>query len=225
VSEYFQRVGVDIEATAQELARHADARQAEVTKRLHDAKGQVAKAAAACERLDRDYTEGDVDGRTLQRLMPKLEDEHAGAQAAHEMLEQQAATITQKPRWVTDAAAVLSELRAEIAGEVTGAVGLDGIRARLGTTFERFEIATMPGGSHGGYGERIECDDPEPLRAGDWLLLPVPREEWMGDLDGYWQSVLRPVAPLPTTSSSRALSPAEMHAPSSALFPPLVVRC
>jgi hypothetical protein len=40
----------------------------------------------------------------------------------------------------------------------------------------------------------MDGDDDPLLELDGWVVLPVPREEWIGDLDGYWQSILRPLA-------------------------------
>jgi hypothetical protein len=87
---------------------------------------------------------------------------------------------------VSDTAGMLAQLRAEVAGQVAGAPGLDGVRARLSTLFAEVLIT----------------------RTGDgWTVPPIPREEWLGELVGYWQSVLRPLA-LPNMAAS-SLSPRE----------------
>jgi DNA invertase Pin-like site-specific DNA recombinase len=196
VFDYFERVCVDIAATEQELLTLTENRSAEVKAGLRDAKARAASAVAAVERLDRDYADATIDGKGYTRLAGKLEQGQTAAEASLAELERQA-KIKVEPQSVADTAAMLAALRAEVAGEVADASGLDGVRARLGLLFESFEIANVESG-----GDAPPADEDlqsELIDLDGWVLVPVPREEWVGELDGYWQSILRPL-PLPVTT-------------------------
>jgi site-specific DNA recombinase len=214
---YFEKVCVDIEATKQELQDRAAAQQAEVAARLKAADRLVAVAISAIETLDRDYAEGDIDGKQFQRLITKREAEQVAAEADLALLQNKAASVATEPQSVADTAEMISALRAEVAGEVKEAAGLDGVRARLSALFESFQIAVVADEGQPQSAavqavleaqEREYADEPDPERikvGGSWVVFPQPRGEWIGDLDGYWREILGPTA-LPINEALRTIA-------------------
>jgi hypothetical protein len=67
IFDYFERVCVSVEATKADLEQRVNAKRAEVAALLSDAESEARKARKAVERLDRDYTGGDIDAKTCQR--------------------------------------------------------------------------------------------------------------------------------------------------------------
>jgi site-specific DNA recombinase len=213
VFDYFERVCVDVEATRAELEALKASAEVERKAKLREAKAKLAAATAADERLTREYIADEIDGKGYTKLAAGVEQDKADAEA---FLAAQPAPMAE-PRAIAGTATMLVKLREEIAGKVTSAGGLAGIRARLALLFERFEIG-YPGqpverASSAAEAAVIEQQAAEieaeidAIELGDWVVVPVPREDWVGDdeisgddeIRGYWQSILRPM-PLPVMS-------------------------
>jgi hypothetical protein len=81
---------------------------------------------------------------------------------------------------------------------VRAADGIDSLRAALALLFDRFEIGRAPVERREleAEGEALPADgfddgDVVPmLELGKWTVALYPREEWQGDLDGYWQEIV-----------------------------------
>lgn len=203
VFDYFQRVAVDLDATKQQLLDSASARNIEASERLTSALHDETKADEAVKRVRGDYTAGEITAAEWRELRPDLESSLAAATAEREQLQRQvdAAAADTSTLAELDSAAVkmLASVRDEIAGEVTSASGIESVRASLSRLFDRFEVARVTAdGSALSDAEREvmqaqarEYDD-EVLEVGRWVIVPVPREEWAGELAGYRQVLLGP---------------------------------
>jgi hypothetical protein len=77
-------------------------------------------------------------------------------------------------------------------------------RAALALLFERVEIVRAPANE-----PTPKADDPDldvPLLDVDkWTVALFPRQEWTGDLDGYWQEVVGRV-PLTTNEQGSTIA-------------------
>jgi site-specific DNA recombinase len=188
VFTYFEKVAVDLEATKAQLIEKASQQDSEAAARLAAAKREESAATAALVRVRRDYTAGDLTAAEWRELREELEPDAKAASAKREQLERHAEATTAQALTMAEAdsaaVALLANIRAEIAADVSGAVGLDAVRASLSRLFERFEVSL--GSPSAGSDELAE-----PLAAGNWTVWPVAREEWIGDLDGYWNTLLQ----------------------------------
>jgi hypothetical protein len=153
------------------------------------------------ERMSRERVENLIDpAEWREEWKPRLDAELAAATAERERLEQQVEASAAEVKALADlvdSAAVqgLATIKAEVAGQVASAGGIDSLRANLGLLFERFEIARMPADERTEAEKQIaaaqaaEYEEPL-LSVGQWTVAMVPRAEWIGDLDGYWQEIL-----------------------------------
>ncbi|HEX3512036.1 MAG TPA: recombinase family protein [Solirubrobacteraceae bacterium] len=215
VFDYFERVCVSIEATQEQLQKQLDLQEVEAEGRLKAAERAKATAAAATEQIDKDYLEGDIDGKTHQRLYQKAENDLIEAEADLSLASMHMDAVSKEPQAVTEAAEAIAALRAEIAGEVSDASGLEAVRARLSTLFSEILVAQIDETSvplspeiqavMDAQAEQY-ADEQEPLEVGRWIVTPMPRGEWVGGLEGYWQEVLEPSA-LPIAGCSKNQRP------------------
>jgi site-specific DNA recombinase len=188
VFDYFEKVAVDLEATKAQIENAISAKQVETGALLGDAKQLEAKRASSLKRVQQQFKAGDISAAEWRELKAEMAAELKLATDAREQLERNAATTSAQALTVAeaDSAAVelLASIRREIASDVAGAVGLDAVRASLSRLFDRFEVSLgLPS---------AEADElAEPLDAGSWTVWPVAREEWIGDLDGYWSTLLQ----------------------------------
>lgn len=166
VYRYFERVGLDVEATRDALAEARDRKLAEVRALRHGAERDVRASEERLQRIRRDYTDGTLSATDWQDLRAELEPELAATTAKLERLVAQEADVT---GWVDlqDAEAEtlrhLAEIRAAIAGEITDAEGVEAVRAVLGRMFECFVL-------HRSTPERVHVE----LVGQPWIE-PIPR--------------------------------------------------
>ena len=143
VYSYFERVGLDQEATRQQVAGARSRRLAEVRALLKDATRAEREASEALTPVKRDYTRGGLSLEDWNELRPELTEERAGAQGELARLRDQEQEIE---GWgeVRDVEAEtlrkLAEIRRAVAGEVTGADGIEAVRAALMRLFERLVV-------------------------------------------------------------------------------------
>jgi site-specific DNA recombinase len=203
VFDYFKRVAVDLEATKKQLHDTINAKQIETEALLGDAKLLEGKRTASLNHVQQQFKDGEISAAEWRSLKAEIADELKRATAAREQLERNAQAIQAQSQTMAelDSAAVqgLAKLRDEIVSDVTAASGLDGVRASLMRLFDHFDVARVTAdGSALSETDRAvmeaqETEHDEPLlAAGQWVVVPFPREEWAGDLDGYWRSLLRP---------------------------------
>src|SRR5581483_8324488 len=74
VLAYFERVGLDVEATRRELAERSDRERAELRTLRGQAERELAKVQAGLEKVERDYTLGDLPAADYTRLRANLDE-------------------------------------------------------------------------------------------------------------------------------------------------------
>jgi hypothetical protein len=136
-------VGLDIEATQATIAGHADRALVELRALRGEAERQLTAAAAAVERVERDYFTGELSAPSYEHLLPKARGEHAAALAEAERLgeREQAVLEAVELRDVEEETLQrLASIRAAIAGEIDDGSGIDAVRAALISLFESFTL-------------------------------------------------------------------------------------
>jgi site-specific DNA recombinase len=229
VFDFFVSERFDADATRQQLEVKASATHRQRAELLADAKRAEAKAAENLERMRRQTRNGEIDpDEWRDEWKPELDEELAAASAQRQLIEKRtddAAAEVEALSALADSAGVqgLATVKAQIAGEIAGADGLESVRANLGLLFERFEIARMPAKDERTQVERtlaamqdseyaqgtavpyeLRADD-APLEVGSWSVSLHPRIEWDDDFDGYWREILGRV-PLSINESATPVS-------------------
>jgi hypothetical protein len=126
VYDYFERVGLDVEATKEQLAEARDRKLAEVGALRKDAESELRASEERLIRVRRDYQDGAIEREDWAEQRPQLIEERDGARAEAERLREQEREVE---TWgeLRDAEAdtlrQLSEIRKAIAGEVQNAEG------------------------------------------------------------------------------------------------------
>lgn len=186
VFRYFEQVGLDIEATREQVADARSRRLAEVRALAGQAADDLHQAEERIARVRRDYVDGELPAAEWRELKTELEGERTAAAAEASRL---AASLEEVEAWadMQDAEAEvlrsLAEIRAAIAGEITEAEGIDAIRAVLVRTFERFELGPAGGPVHAELAWRG-------VRR-DLIITPVPREQAIEGYSGNARPILR----------------------------------
>jgi DNA invertase Pin-like site-specific DNA recombinase len=186
VLAYFERVGLDVEATRAELARRADRERAEIGTLRDQAERERDKVAAGLEKITRDYMLGDLPAEEYARLRPMLEEHGQAAQAALDRLATREAEVAADGTLEdVELLTRLSELRTAIAGNVTANPDdFAATHAALRRLFERFVlIPTDRAIPH----DLVIAVDGEEIRLRDvpvvgseeaaFYLQPVPRSD------------------------------------------------
>lgn len=140
---YFERVGLDLEATRASLAANQESRLDQVRSLLAEAERDADQARARLERVERDYLDGNIDAADWNRWRDSLESNLSAAEGQVARLMTQAEDVER-----TDAGRDLEEsvlrklaaIRAAIAGEVTDAEGAEAARAAILRLFEGFAL-------------------------------------------------------------------------------------
>jgi len=188
---YFERVCLDVEATAEQLRESAGSQQAEVSALAEQAEREVIRVRGSRELIERDYLAGVLPGEEYERLRAQLEEEKASAVAEATRLRERVAELSEEAiigRLELEALEQLSELRAAIVESVRAADGISAVRAALLRVFDRFELVHVPT-------ERAKLGDPGAelpaaelaervagaygLSFGDYWLEPVARAEFV----------------------------------------------
>jgi len=182
VLAYFERVGLDVEATRRELAERSDRERAELRSLRGQAERELAKVQAGLEKVERDYTLGDLPAADYTRLRANLDE---ALRASGDALER----LTAREREVADPGVMedvelltrLTELRAAIAGDVTANPDdFAATHAALRRLFAAFELRAVQG-LHGVpvevWDEFIAEDVPTLTGETAYLLVPVPRPD------------------------------------------------
>jgi site-specific DNA recombinase len=145
VLSYFEKVGLDVEATREALRESHDRKLAEVRTALRDAEREAQKARETFSRIRADYKRGDLPAKEWrEEWQPELTEERQAAEAVVARLREQEADVAS---WsdLKDAGAEtlrrLTEIRRAIAGEVRDAQGTEAVRAALARLFESFTVS------------------------------------------------------------------------------------
>jgi hypothetical protein len=199
VFDYFANVGLDLEATREQLAAALNGQLADVQEALHGAERQERQHDEAIERAERDYAAGELSASTFEGFTEKYREELAAARAHADQLRARERELRERPAIDAEQATLrrLAELRAAVAGEVTGARDLGAVRLALGKTFERFLIGRVQAPESELAAAAMEgAGEPEAAvqvaaEGSHYLLIPEPREEVIEGLDPAWEPVLK----------------------------------
>jgi hypothetical protein len=146
VLAYFERVGVDVEATRAELAARADRERSELRALRGQAERELARVQAGLEKVERDYTLGDLPAADYTRIRARLGDELQASSQALERLATREAEVAD-PGVLEDVELLtrLAELRSAIAGDVTANPDdFAATHAALRRLFRGFVLVSLP---------------------------------------------------------------------------------
>jgi DNA invertase Pin-like site-specific DNA recombinase len=196
VYRYFERVGLDVEATRAQLSDERERRLAEV-EALHDqADREVGRLEGQLVRIRRDYRDGRLDADEWRSLRDEITPELDAAKAEEERLARSKLAIERNLKAADteqNVVEMLADIRRSMAGEIQTAVGADAVRAALSRLFSDFILHPQKGARYKGQG-RSELVD-----AGDELMieLRVREHTLVGYSDFGMYPVLRREALLP----------------------------
>lgn len=141
VLSYFEQVGLDLEATRDQLAAAVDQRNEELRVLLSAARKEAQEASASLARVKRDYTRGDLTASEWREFRDELSPQLDAAEAAVTRLESQLAEIG-VPLAKAEAEMIqhLADIRAAVAGEIKDAESVAAVRAALTRLFDKFVI-------------------------------------------------------------------------------------
>ncbi len=201
VYTYFEQVGLDIEATRDQLGAAIEHRVAEVGALLATADREAADTAAHLARVKADYLAGDLTAAEWRELRTELEPDAEATTAERDRLVAQLAEVEGGPPLSGLEAELIHKLarvRAAIAGEVKDAEGVAAAQAALMRLFDRFIL-------HRG---RPEGDAHLELVGDGYWIEPVINDEAVDGYDEKLRPVLTP-KPIEGVSSTKPLEGAE----------------
>jgi chromosome segregation ATPase len=143
VYAYFRDLGLDVEATREQLVAARERELAEARDVLASAEQEAQTAARRLERVKRDYVSEELTAAEWRELSAELEPELSAAQAEEERLRKQleeAESETALSKITAELLTQLSEIRAEIAKEVTDSKEAAAVRAALMRLFDGFVL-------------------------------------------------------------------------------------
>jgi site-specific DNA recombinase len=143
VYAYFRDLGLDAEATREQLVAARELALAEARHVLERAEEKTQTAAERLERVKGDYISEQLTAAEWRELRAELEPGLATAQAKEEQLREQlqeAESESALSKITADLLGQLSEIRAEIAKEVTDAKEAAAVRAALMRLFDGFVL-------------------------------------------------------------------------------------
>jgi site-specific DNA recombinase len=207
VFDYFQTVGLDLEAMREQLRAAAASKSCEVEVLLRDAERAEREVADAITRAKRDYGRGALDAETYTELVVGYKSEHTASEANVKQLQGRAEQIRAAERTAGDGEAEvmarLAQVRAAVSGEVRSASDLEAVRAALARMFEEFTIARPAADTLDALSDverslveqqerEFPRDDVPTLAVGQWELIPLPRDEVVAGIeDETWEPILR----------------------------------
>lgn len=214
VLAYFERVGLDVEATRRELAARADRERAELRSLRGQAERELAKAHERLERVKRAFQDGVIDPEDWAEQGAQLRDELTAAEQDAARLAAREAEVADDPTVLEDVELLtrLAELRAAIAGDVNASPDFAATHAALRRVFEAFHLRAV----HGLHGVPVDVWDEfitedVPTLRGEvaYVLVPVPRSDAVVLSEGK-------IAVQPVALGLRAESPANAGGGSNA---------
>ena len=186
VYAYFERVGLDVEATRESLAEARDSKLREIRALLVEARQEERRSHERLSRVRRDYQDGRLDPEDWEDHRQELTAELEGARAESERLHEQETAVESWAELSDIEQATferLSELRRVIAGEAEGEI--DSVRAALTRIFEQFVLHRADSASAP---KRLHAELAM-VGEGGFVIEPVIREE---AIEGYSET-MRPV--------------------------------
>ena len=184
VYSYFRDMGLDTEATREQLVVAREQELAKARDVLESAEQETQTARERLERVKRDYTSEELTAAEWRELKAVLEPELCAAQAEEERLRKQleeAESETTLSKITADLLAQLSEIRAEITKEVTDSKEAAAVRAALMRLFDGFVLHRGP----------PRHEKREDIKVAHWLE-PVLSQHRMG---GYVDSLRKKSLP------------------------------
>lgn len=148
VLAYFERVGLDVEATRAELAARADVERAELRTLRGQAEREQAKAEERLERVRRAFQDGVIEPEDWADQRAQLQDELTAARQGAARLAAREAEVADDPAVLGDEELLtrLAELRAAIAGHVNANPDdFAATHAALGRVFAAFHLRAASG--------------------------------------------------------------------------------
>jgi len=143
VYRYFEQVGLDVEATREQLIAAVERKQAEVRALCEAAEREAQEADERLMRVKRDYTHGELTAAEWRELRADLAPELDAAKAEAERLRERL-SATEAETAISDVETELLEqlvrIRAAVAGEVTDAAGVAAVRSALLRLFDGFVL-------------------------------------------------------------------------------------
>jgi site-specific DNA recombinase len=183
VLAYFERVGLDVEATRAELAARGDRERAELRVLRGQAERELAKATERIERVRRAFQDGVIEAADWADQRAQLQDELAAAQQDAARLAAREAEVADDTAALDDVELLtrLAELRNAIAGDVSANPDdFAATHAALGRLFAGFQLRAVQG-LHGVpvdiWDEHITEDVPTVRGDLAYVLVPVPRSD------------------------------------------------
>jgi len=183
VLAYFERVGLDVEATRAELAARADRERAELRALRGQAERELVKAEERLERVRRAFQDGVIEADDWAEQRAQLQGELQAAQEDAARLRAREAEVAADPGLLEDVELVarLAELRAAIAGDVTANPDdFAATHAALRRVFAAFHLRPAPRFAR--HDAVVAVDGEELLlervpAAGAYVLEPEPRSD------------------------------------------------
>jgi len=149
VFRYFERVGIDVEATRAQLAAAQEGQVSETRALLTEAEGEADKARERLTRIERDYMDGELKAADWERFSERLTEELSAAEGQVARLAARLEEVEQHDAGRDLEAEVVEKLaaiRASVAGEVADASGADAARAAVQRLFEGFALRQVEPG-------------------------------------------------------------------------------
>jgi Recombinase zinc beta ribbon domain len=143
VYDYFERVGLDVEATREQVAAAVHERLTQIRQLREQAELEAASIAESLSRIRADYRRGAIRAEDWADLRGELDDSRRAAAAQVDRLVEQegrAREVAITADAENETIRRLSEIRAAIAGEVTDARGTDAVRAAICRLFDEFTL-------------------------------------------------------------------------------------
>jgi DNA invertase Pin-like site-specific DNA recombinase len=182
VYRYFEQVGLDIEATRDQLIGARDARLTESCALLEQAKSEEQRAEESLTRIRRDYTRDKITAEDWSEFKEDLTQELNGARAQFSRFARQVREIE---AWggiqdaERDVLMKLTEIRQAMVGDIKNAEGVEAVRAALLRLFEGFRLRKPIAG------ESVHVDLLQ--RGGGLMIDPIPQEQ---GIEGYSTGML-----------------------------------
>ena len=143
VYAYFEQVGLDLEATQEQLGEAVERKLAEVKALLRAAEREAEAAAERLSRVKGDYLASELTAAEWRELREDLEPEAEAAAAQRERLAEQLKEVEAGPALAeveSELLAQLARIRAAVAGEVKDAESVAAVRAALMRLFDRLVL-------------------------------------------------------------------------------------